>query len=55
MKNSLKKQELNKVLGVKVSAEFHAEVLELCFKKDWSVSKFIRQAIQESMDKVNKK
>lgn len=50
--DSRKKVKMTGFLGTKVPMDMEVEVKELCKEKDWDVSKFLRQAIQESIDKV---
>ena len=51
---SLSKELKDKVLGATVTPTFHKEVVDFVNARGWRLSAFIRQAIQESMDKVVK-
>ncbi len=51
---SLEKVTKPKMLGFKVDEEFHDKVVRFCNERNWNMSKFMRQAMEESISKVEK-
>lgn len=52
---SLDKKIKNKILGAGVTEDFHAEVVQFVSDREWKMSEFIRQAIEESMVRVERR
>lgn len=48
------KPKFTEMITVKVEPAMKEEILELCEFNEWAYAKFLRQALQESIDRVQK-